>query len=144
MLLLPPNTAVSEYRRFFTSPKTGGIGKDNCIRFFIGASSCGFSPVWDYSINIWSVWVAVYHLCALFKTRPLQGYATRASEEWDTKSARGVGQSSPHWLQTGDTKHIITRFLLIIITLMNVIIGYLSLLNCQIEPCNRQILLLVA
>ena len=30
--ILPPcNTAVSEYRWFFASPKNGGIGRDDCI-----------------------------------------------------------------------------------------------------------------
>ena len=33
-LILPPNAAVLEYHRFFTSPKNGGIRRDDCIPFF--------------------------------------------------------------------------------------------------------------
>ena len=29
-VILPPNTAVSEYRRFFARPKNRGIGRDDC------------------------------------------------------------------------------------------------------------------
>ena len=29
--ILPHNTAVSEYRRVFATPKNGGIGRDDCI-----------------------------------------------------------------------------------------------------------------
>ena len=30
-VILPPNNAVLEYRRFFASPENGGIGRDDCI-----------------------------------------------------------------------------------------------------------------
>ena len=33
-VILPPNTAVSEYRRFFASPMNSGIGRDDRITSF--------------------------------------------------------------------------------------------------------------
>ena len=62
-VILPPNTAVSEYRRVFASPNRGGIWRDDCITplgstvffyCFFTAFSCS-SPVYYWMSCIVSV-----------------------------------------------------------------------------------------
>ena len=54
-VILPPITAVSEYRRFIASPKNGGIGRDDCSSYFNSILNAIFNAILNAETSVCSM-----------------------------------------------------------------------------------------